>query len=259
MSITSAFNGKKLSLIHKKYITKQETSDDLLDNQTIVSIITENNTISSSELIQKQDEFNIKTCTNKKIPFSVPLFEDPRIMTRKELVWKLTQRGLDSMGSKELLVVRLLKAIVDKGLESSIDPNDMDDRQPEKWIHIGNLGLKEACEIEPDPNARIECMERVNKHLVRLTTNRNALVAAALGASTVTGESVLFHPLMRMGAAVMLEPIVQAELENMCGIQARIKESIVIFSLSTGFMGIPEHLTEEAVLKEEELAKKKKN
>ena len=83
MPITSAFiNGKEFSLIHKKYITKQETSDDLLDkpldtsikldvinnssnceldNQTIVSNITENNTISSSDLIQKQDEFNIKT------------------------------------------------------------------------------------------------------------------------------------------------------------------------------------------------------
>ena len=83
MPITSAFiNGKELSLIHKKYITKQETSDDLLDkpldtsikldvinnssnceldNQTIVSNITENNTILSSDLIQKQDELNIKT------------------------------------------------------------------------------------------------------------------------------------------------------------------------------------------------------
>jgi len=83
MPITSAFiNGKELSLIHKKYITKQETSDELLDkpldtsiklnvinnssnceldNQTIVSNITENNTISSSDLIQKQDELNIKT------------------------------------------------------------------------------------------------------------------------------------------------------------------------------------------------------
>jgi len=83
MPITSAFiNGKELSLIHKKYITKQETSDELLDkhldtsvkldvinnssnceldNQTIVSNITENNTILSSDLIQKQDELNIKT------------------------------------------------------------------------------------------------------------------------------------------------------------------------------------------------------
>ena len=83
MPITSAFiNGKELSLIHKKYITKQETPDELLDkpldtsinldvinnssnceldNQTIVSNITENNTILSSDLIQKQDELNIKT------------------------------------------------------------------------------------------------------------------------------------------------------------------------------------------------------
>jgi hypothetical protein len=81
---------------------------------------------------------------SQAIPFKVPLYEDPRGMSKQTLISRLNDRNLNASGTIEVLNARLLKAVVEEGLNMEIDPHLMDDLQPEKWTHIANLTFQRS-------------------------------------------------------------------------------------------------------------------
>jgi hypothetical protein len=83
-------------------------------------------------------------------------------MSKQTLISRLNDRNLNASGTIEVLTVRLLKAVVEEGLNMEIEPHLMDDLQPEKWTHIANLAFREAGKTEPNPNSRVEAMTRSN-------------------------------------------------------------------------------------------------
>lgn len=73
----------------------------------------------------------------------------------------------------------------------------MDDRQPEKWIHVANLVMDIVQKTECNVQLRIESMERVNAWLIPRLNDRNTLINAATGIITVEEEIFLFNTLLR--------------------------------------------------------------
>lgn len=76
---------------------------------------------------------SLRLVRERRLPLRIPLFKDPRMMTRKELVSELRSRNFNCQGRHQVLAARLLKAVIDEGKTVDFDPKYMDDRQPEKW------------------------------------------------------------------------------------------------------------------------------
>ena len=181
-----------------------------------------------------------------KIPFCM----DPRRMTSHRLRYELSSRGLNEDGTKNVLIARLLKHIVE--IEPLvIDPLELDHAQPEKWIHIANIALDDATAIEPNGASRTVCMKSVNLILSQHTTDREALINFACGTTRMEIETALFQVLIRFGAALMLAPIVDHEAVLLSD-SATVSCSGFIYDLRTGYGGIPDHLTLEFAVKEME-------
>ena len=206
---------------------------------------------------------NVLILRPRSIDLQIPLFEDPRQMPRKKLIPELKKRGLGCVEKTPVLQARLLKAIIEENRINPIDPSDMNDRQPEKWLRIANLAFEEACQIEENPEARIECMNRSNIWIETNITDCNQLKEAAKGKLCPSGESPLFLALLRFGASLMIQPLVeqQAALDFNVSSQS-LRGSAFISQLCTGFTALPEHLTEERAildgLAENKLKKKRK-
>lgn len=214
----------------------------------------------STTTTTQQNSRNVLILRPRSIDLQIPLFEDPRRMRRKKLISELKKRGLGCVEKTPVLQARLLKAIIE---ENRINPSDMNDRQPEKWLHIANLAFEEACQIEENPEARIACMNRSNIWIETNITDCNQLKEAAKGKLCPSGESPLFLALLRFGASLMIQPLVeqQAALDfNVSSLSLR--GSAFISQLCTGFTALPEHLTEERAILDElagkEVKKKRK-
>lgn len=194
---------------------------------------------------------------NKLIPYRVPMFEDPRIMLREKLIYELTQRGLNTKGRSSVLSARLLAHIVREGLKDKITPDDMDDRQPEKWLHIANLAFEAACNFEENPDARLECMTRSNYWIETTVVNNTQLLDVARGTFYPENETPAFLALLRFGAALMVQPTVEEEAVRSANVTSDIvRGSVFIFQLCTGFSHLPEHLTEGATEIDEQIKEK---
>jgi hypothetical protein len=127
-------------------------------------------TTTLAELIQTNDAHTQRF----SYPFQVPLFEDPRTMTKAILISMLNARQLSTTG------------------RNINNPEDMDDRQPEKWLHIGNIYFAEACRIEPDRESRVVCFGRCNEWIKSTITDQSQLIEVAKGVRFPDNESPLF-------------------------------------------------------------------
>lgn len=185
-------------------------------------------------------EINKESVLPSKIPLKIPMYSDPRKMTKKQLLSLVNEEH--RLDSKDVLVARVLQDVVVNGLE--INFNDMDDRQPEKWIHIANLMLQKANELEPNPIVRVKMMKNVNEYLKTLTTNSPELMEIATGMKLFPEKSSLYSALIRLGAALMLEPVIEFEMEKLnSNKKSSVAASVTIFQMATGFMGIPKNLS----------------
>jgi hypothetical protein len=191
-----------------------------------------------------------------RIPLQVPYCQDPRLMRMRCLQSKLKLRGIDHTGGRAVLVARLLLAVVNEGLENIPDPLLMDDRQPEKWMLIANQCSLQAEEDEPSGMVRVEIMQRVNKVLEDIKTSRHDLMAVATGLRRIQHydksmpQSPLYSKVARFASALMIEPVIEAELcsansNKLLNAHRVISSSRTIFNMRTGFLGIPRHLTVE--------------
>lgn len=78
-----------------------------------------------------------------------------------------------------------------------MDPDDLDDRQPEKWMHIANLASQEAAELEKNGAFREECMRRSNAWITEnVLPDQDRLLNVARGSFAPEGESPLFLALL---------------------------------------------------------------
>jgi hypothetical protein len=188
------------------------------------------------------------------IPLRLPYYEDPRAMPRKKLIIELKSRQLNFEGKISVLSARLLKAIMEENLANSIDPLDMDDRQPEKWLHIANLSFRSACHIEENPKARVECMTRCNEWIETNIADCSQLTDVAKGQLHPDEESPLFLLLLKFAACLMIQPSVEQQAAAVFNIPSRaLRGSAFISQLCTGFAAMPQHLTEEHALLDEKL------
>jgi hypothetical protein len=196
---------------------------------------------------------------SKVIPLRLPYYEDPRAMPRKNLIIELKARQLNFEGKMPVLSARLLKAIMEENLVKSIEPLDMDDRQPEKWLHIANLSFRLACNIEENPEARVECMTRCNEWIQTNIADCSQLTEVAKGQLHPDEESPLFLSLLKFAACLMIQPLVEQEAAAVFNIPSRaLRGSAFISQLCTGFAEMPQHLTEEHALLDEKLEKEAK-
>lgn len=168
-------------------------------------------TTTLTETTRNNGTHTLRLSLDSSIPFQIPLFEDPRTMNKAKLVSLLNTRQLNTTGPKPVLVARLLKDIVKEGLQRNFKPEDMDDRQPEKWLHIGNISFAEACRIEQDPESRVVCFGRCNAWIEATITDQRQLIDVAKGVLFPDNESPLFRALLRFGAALMIQPEVEQE------------------------------------------------
>jgi hypothetical protein len=203
-----------------------------------------------------------------RIPLQVPYCQDPRLMRVRRLQSELKSRGIDHTGGRAVLVARLLLAVVNEGLESIPDPLLMDDRQPEKWMLIANQCSLQAEEEEPNGTVRVAIMQRVNKALEYIKTSRDDLMAVATGRRRIQDYdpsmplSPLYSTVARFASALMIEPVIEAELcsancDLLLDAHRVISSSRTIFNMRTGFLGIPRHLTVEfATARERQIDKR---
>lgn len=202
---------------------------------------------------------NVLPPAPQDIDLQIPLFEDPRRMSRKQLLAELGELGLDCVGGTSVLKARLLKAIIEENQKNTINFHNLDDRQPEKWLHIANLAFNEACKMEKDPEARVTCMNRANSWIERNIIDCNQLKEVGKGTLSPGDETPLFLALLQFGASLMLEPLVeqQAALDFNVSSQS-LRGSALIFQLCTGSTALPKHLTEEHAILNEFTQKKKR-
>lgn len=197
-----------------------------------------------------QEDANPRTVSlrfvrERRLPLRIPLFKDPRIMTRKELVSELRSRNFNCKGRHQVLAARLLKAVIDEGKTVDFDPKYMDDRQPEKWLRVANQAFRRACKVEPDPKSRVECMTRSNDWITKNVCDRTQLMQVAAGLGLPTDECELFQLLLQFGASLMIQPEVEQEAAATGRVgSSALRGSALIFQVCTGFAELPSHLTE---------------
>lgn len=195
---------------------------------------------------------NVLLLKPRSIDLQIPLCEDPRRMSRKKLISELKKRGLSYEEGTPVLKARLLKAITNDNRFSTIDLNNLDDRQPEKWLYLANIAFREACQTEKNPEARIACMNRSNLWIETHINDCNELKEVAKGKLHPNNESPLFLALLRFGASLMIQPLVEQQAASDFNVSSQsLRGSAFIFQLCTGFIALPEHLTEERAILDE--------
>lgn len=191
----------------------------------------------------------------KRLKLKIPYYYDPRMMKLNTVKDQLRDFGSSVKGSRELLNARLLKLIVDEGSKNFPSEDILDDQQPEKWLLIATKYLDIATSIEPNGETRVAVMTEVNLVLEKLVDAVDEL--KEIGNNSPTSQHLqsapndLFRALLRAGAALMLQPVVEYEMARQCGSSLLIRSSVTIFDMCSGYSGIPEHCTEEYVIANE--------
>lgn len=166
----------------------------------------------------------------------IPLFVHPDFMQIDEMISELKNRNLNSNGNRSDLSDRLLKVIIDENCRKIFDPEDMDDRQPEKWIYISILARQQSLEIEPDLQIHYECMKEVNKWIVSNIQTMAELKEVAKGNIQPENKSLLFLLLLKFGTGMMIEPEVEQQAWKDFKVSTAIlRSSVSIFQMCTGF------------------------
>ena len=103
-----------------------------------------------------------------------------------------------------------------------------------------------------NPEARIECMSQSNVWIEANITDCNQLKEVAKGKLCPRGESPLFLALLRFGASLMIQPLVEKQAADDFNVSSKsLRGSAFISQLCTGFTGLPENLTEERAILDE--------
>lgn len=182
------------------------------------------------------------------IPLTIPFCEDPRAMRKTRLVRELTKRGVSAEGSKELLAARLLRIMcVDEPL--TVDCRAMDDLRPEKWWFLSQTGELKVHQMESCKDVLIQVETAVNEVLNGLKSDKDAMIAIALGDRRFEGESELYNTIMQFKSAFSLALAVDGWHDD--GTSDVLLRSRTVFLWRCGLAEIPEHLTEAGVLQRE--------
>lgn len=150
-----------------------------------------------------------------------------------------------------ILQAQLLKAIIDEERTFLTNPNKLSDENPNKWLHIANIAFEKACQIEPDPQKRIDCMTCANEWITRCRWDFQSLKEVAKGNMYPWGMNRLFMELLKYGACLMIQPIVEQEASNKFNISSNsLRRSAYASQIKTGFIDLPEYLSEDYAIAE---------
>eukprot|EP01038_Epipyxis_sp_PR26KG_P014327 gene14327-19218_t len=179
-------------------------------------------------------------------------------MNRSKLLNELKKRCITAQGSTPVLVARLLKVMVDEGLMQRFEAGAMSDLQPEKWLLLANQVYFEACELEGDPEKRVTCMKSVNDWILKEIKSADMLRQVAGQQLLDPEKSDLFKILLRYATALMVCPDVQSEaIASSAASSNIVAASMFMFDMMTGYGKIPDHLTEQYAINEEQEMMKK--
>lgn len=184
------------------------------------------------------------------IPLTIPFCEDPRVMHKKRLVHELTKRGVSSKGSKELLAARLLNILcVDEPLV--VDYRAMDDLQPEKWWFFCHTAELRVHQLENRKEVLMLVESAIDKVLNEIKSDKDAMIAIALGNRRFESESDFFNVAIQFKSAFSLALAVEGFQVQKHGPTDTIKRSRIVFLWRCGLAKVPDHLTEAGVLNRE--------
>lgn len=185
-----------------------------------------------------------------QIPLTIPFCEDPRAMHKKRLIRELINRGVCAEGSKDLLAARLLKILcVDEPLK--VDCRNMDDLQPEKWWYFCEVAEWKLHEMESRKDVLMRLETEIDTVLNQLKTDKDAMIAIALGDRRFENESELYNVGMQFKSAFSLAMAVELfQCEQHKKMEA-VNRSRCVFLWRYDLAVVPEHLTEIGVLQRE--------
>eukprot|EP01033_Poteriospumella_lacustris_P008392 gene8392-6057_t len=210
--------------------------------------------------MQQQEAATLPLPTERpeKLPLQLPLIRDPRKLNRRELLKEIRERGFDAAGlndePKSLLVARLYALILEAGKRKPLEPEAMDDRQPEKWYLLAEKFYKRMFAEIADTNERVNAVREVNAILNNNFTV-DELVAIGNGDFVpirCQGNTALML-VCRFSSALSLEPWVESAASRQLGKSGWIRASVTISGNVNGYTGLPYHLTVKGAL--EEIAK----
>lgn len=217
----------------------------------------------ASEMIRARTESQsahrlpLRTERPEKLSLQLPLIRDPRKLNRKELLKEIRERGFDATGlddePKSLLVARLYALLLEAGKRQSLEPEAMDDQQPEKWYLLAEMFLRQMRAEMVDADERGNAVREANAILSGWSVDD--LVAVGNGDYVpirCEGNAALML-VCRFVSALTLEPLFERAAEGQTGNRGSIRASVTIAGNVNGFTGLPYHLTVEGA--QEEISK----
>ena len=179
-----------------------------------------------------------------RIPLKLPLYEDPRHMKQQKLHSELTRRNLPVNASRNQNSLTLLNAMVREcNNRPPIDPLQLDDRQPEKYLLTANIAFTKMKKLQPDPDERTAMMDKVNRWIEQHVTSFEQLVRIARGDIKPQRKSELFLETLQFAASLMAQPEIETDARIQHGISSQqLRGSAFITQMCAGYIQIPEHL-----------------
>lgn len=203
----------------------------------------------------------LQTERREKLPLQLPLISDPRKLSRKELLKEIRERGFDAAGlddePKSLLVARLYALLLEAGKRQPLEPEAMDDRQPEKWYLLAEMFLRQMRAEIVDSDERGNAVREANAILSG--SSEDDLVAVGNGDYVpirCEGNAALML-VCRFVSALTLEPLFERAAQRQIGKRGWMRASVTIAGNVNGFTGLPHHLTVEGA--QEEISKQATN
>lgn len=181
-----------------------------------------------------------------RMALQLPLFRDPRRLSRHDLLDEVLKYGGVSTSLKDLpkqeLVAIVFGLLVEYGKKNPINPSELDDEQPEKWYIFAEHFHRKITAANLNLSQRKHHMTEVREAVRGLPIS--TLVDIANGESLILTNQpdVIRRLFYRFVAALILEPHFEQLAERKTGHNGLIRASVTITGNYNGFTGVPERL-----------------
>lgn len=187
-----------------------------------------------------------------KLALKLPFCDDVRYYKKGKLIEELRLRGLPTEGSKDLLTARLLHVLVSSE-RLFIDPKELDDEQPEKWLHYMSTSrsVLDQLKAHESDGVRSAIAADASNALVSngIYDDRAALIAYAEGKSRFQDKSDLFNAFVQNHCALNMYCFVQERLDKGEDLYpVNLRGAGMFFLWRCGLVELPKHYTVEGVL-----------
>lgn len=196
------------------------------------------------------------TTEKQKLSLRLPWFHDPRKLNRTALLKAIAEYGINSeeldTEPKSILVAKLYALILDDGKRNPLNPEVMDDQQPEKWYLLAERFHNKLFVNILDGSDRCKAIAETKEILSGFSIDE--LIEVGNGDSfplRCRGEISLILA-CRLISALTLQPLFESEAEKRTGNHGWIRSSVTIAGNYNGHTRIPHHFTLEGAQEENE-------